>query len=597
MGRAYRSWRWTVAFFTAVLIAGCGSSDSTEETGTQNCLEPHVAELAVLRISIDPADLDFLYQRDVFSDDPIAATAWIGDDPEQRPIQIRFRGSSSRALPKKSFNIRFAEGQELLFGSSRMNANAMYTDPAMMREHLAWRAWRKLGRPASRTRYTEIWINDVYEGLYIHIERVDADLLREAGLNPAGTLVRDEFRDREGEFFEGYQVTGVSAFGYPLSMIDDEETQQRFLSQTFDSRGNPDWSHLANLLLWVERSSPGPTFAAEFPQRFDLEVFVDWLALHLLIGDIDSFADDYWLYLDHHHDYARWIVIPWDKDLSFGSHWRPIGGTANDYFTYDYPVGGGWPNGLITLFLETPETREVLAARMRELMSGMLANPCFSAEIDAAWEVIQESVMRQASPDAGTPGPDAFVRHPANHHSVRDVPHLHMEAIRDFIELRYAYLDSWPEPPPGIAGTAVRSLRDHRTGDTILFTDGDGWTIARLTLLTRPRYPGQIQLTVHHDAAQQGVDRVWTLRGEGSPFEALLTFYYRNELPGIFSGENWYTGGLEAIGQQWDLVMAQRFGTSAEPLAVSNVNPFSNKVEAAVRVDPRLAQEFVLAFR
>jgi hypothetical protein len=27
------------------------------------------------------------------------------------------------------------------------------------------------------------------------------------------------------------------------------------------------------------------------------------------------------------------------------------------------------------------------------------------------------------------------------------------------------------------------------------------------------------------------------------------------------------------------------------------VNPFSNKVEAAVRVDPRLAQEFVLVFR
>ena len=585
------------------LLAGCGSSSSTQEL-------PPVApsEVTSLYVSLDPADLEHLYARDPFSGDRIDAMAAIGDGPEL-PIEIRFRGSSSRLLPKKSFNIRFEDGQEILFGSSRMNANAMYTDASMMRERLAWDMFATLGRPASRTQYLDISLNGFYEGLYIHIERVDKDLLSAAGLNPDGTLVRDEFRDRREE---DDRIDVASAFAFPLSEIAEAEREQ-FLADGFNSRGSPRWDRLAELILWVEESEPGAEFAQEFRERFDLDVFIDWLAVHFLIGDIDSFADDYWLYLDHDDDEARWIVIPWDKDLAFGSHWRPDFGTANDFFSYEMAVGTGWDNPLVNLVLETQDLRDALAERMTHLMQEVFTRTYFMDLVDANWGVIAGSVDRQ-------PGPLAFDRHPRNHHSAQGVPELHMETILDFIDLRYTFLDLWPEPklrepawggsrspldpPPSFADRDTRRVWGARVGDSVFFTDVDGWTIARIDFLWVPeglggvsRLEGEVEFSVREEPAQPGIDRIWTMRKEGhGAFDALLTLYYRNELPGVFSGENWYTGGDVPVGQQWDLEMAERFGSNVEVLPDSRVNPFSNKVEALVRVEPGLSREFVITF-
>jgi spore coat protein H len=582
-----------------VLLLGCSSSSSQDGA-------PESSGVARLLVSLDPADLDDLYARDPFSEDPIDAMATIDDGPAL-PIEIRFRGSSSRLLPKKSFNIRFQDGQDLLFGSDRMNANAMYTDPAMMREHLAWGMFAALGRPASRTQYLDIWLNGIYEGLYIHVERVDQDLLRAAGLNPEGTLVRDEFRDRR---LEDPRIDVASAFAFPLSEIPEAEREQ-FLADGFDSRGSPRWDRLAELILWVEASMPGADFAQGFRERFDPEVFIDWLAVHFLIGDIDSFADDYWLYLDHDDEQARWIVIPWNKDLSFGSHWRPDFGTANDFFAYDMPVGTGWNNPLVNLVLETPELRDDLAERMAYLMREVFTRAYFAERMETQWHVIAASVERQ-------PGAGAFDRHPQNHHSTQGVPELHMETILDFVELRYTYLDLWPEPkprerpwggsltppdpPPLSADADTRSVWGARAGDSVFFTDVNGWTIARIDFLWVPqglggvsRLEGDVEISVREDPTQTGIDRVWTLRMDGfSGFDGLLTLYYRNEHPEMFSGENWYTDGMEPVGRQWDLVMAERFGSSTEILPGARVNPFSNKVEALVTVAPGLAREFVV---
>jgi spore coat protein H len=584
-------------------VAGCGSSDSgpvpapalppaavaPPDTGPAPAPRFAPLDLTSLHLSIDPGDLELLYARSPTSDEQLNADVRIGEDGEPMPVRIRFRGNSARFLPKKSFDIRFAEGQELLFGSSRMNANAMYTDPAMMREHLAWGMWAALARPASRTRYLDIWINGVYEGLYIHIERVDADLLRSVGLNPAGTLVRDEFRQFAGSIIEGHQVTTFSAFNFPLSNIDSAATQEQFLSRTFDSRGSPRWDKLAELILWVEQSAPGTAFADGFRARFDEDVFLDWLAIHFMIGDIDSFADDYWLYLDHTSETAKWIVLPWDKDLSFGSHFRPGTGVANDYFAYDHPIGADWPNALVSLVLDTPDLRESLLGRMRALSTSTFTSEYFSGRIGNAWSVIGASVVRQ-------PGSDAFVLHPRNHHSTQGVAELHMEAIQDFVTLRWTYLGISDTPLSAQPRSAARTLDNAQPGDVYDFADVAGWTIASLRVLTSPAGPGSLEISVQPEPAQQGINQLWTLRGDVPPFFALLTLYYRNEVPDAFSGQNWYTEGGEAVGRQGDLVLAERFGLTPVPSVYSRANPFSNKVEGLVYVDPSMAQDFVLTF-
>ena len=57
---------------------------------------------------------------------------------------------------------------------------------------------------------------------------------------------------------------------------------------------------------------------------------------------------------------------------------------------------------------------------------------------------------------------------------------------------------------------------------------------------------------------------------------------------------NWYTEGEEAVGEQFELVMAQRNEQDIYFMPDSRVNPFSNKVEATVSINPDSIQEFVV---
>ena len=343
--------------------------------------------------------VDELYRRPLHDDTLLPARARLGEEaPVQTLSGLRFRGNSSRALPKKGFHVRFSSGQPVLFGSDRMNLMANWTDPSMQRQTIALAMFRDLGLMASRTRQFDLFLNGIYEGLYTHVERVDGNLLGRYGRRE-GTLVRDQFR-RDPD------MPLSSLFGFDLAAIPEDE-RAAFVAARFDSRGSPDWHALVELALWQQATPAGTAFAEGFGQRFDVDHFIDWLALHVLVGDVDAFGDDYWLHLDP--DDGLWRTLPWDKDLSFGKHYRGGFGVANDYFFYEYPVNTNHGNRLVRKVLDTPSLRTRLDQRVLELAGQVFTPDYFQTEVSALTEVLLDSIEIQA-------GPVAFHRHPANHH-------------------------------------------------------------------------------------------------------------------------------------------------------------------------------------
>ena len=572
----------TILSLAVIGLTGCDSSEDLFGCVDIEGLEaPPVTEsqLPGLRLSIDGIDLVWLYSRDVNSNDRLPAEAQIMPGGQIINVDgLRFRGHSVRYFPKKSFNIRFMESLDLLFGSSRMNANAMYADASMLREHLAMAMFRELDIPAPRTRYFDMWINGNYEGLYLHVERVDRDLLEYAGFNPDGTLVRDRSRHHD--------ASPSSIFGFALSELPEHERSE-YLASVFDRRGQPDWEQLVELVLWVEGATSGEQFADEFEQRIDLETFIDWLAIHYLIADVDSFGDDYWMYLDHEDEDARWVFIPWDKDLGFGSQTRSGFGVANDFFFYERPIRSGWSNQLISLFLATPGLRDALDERIQALMHETFDRDYFAEAIDTTYELIAPGVNRLPCPD--------FVLHLKNHHSTHGVAELHNEVLLDFVELRYAYLHRQLEPMAGEDYVAEVDLAGAQEGDVLLLTDAQGWTVARLELLSAPLLPGLLSIAVDENHVIDGISRTWVLHSEASGFEAELSLYYRNDTHRDDPPDevNWYTGGETATGEQWRLQMAKQDELVSEPVQDSRVNPFSNKASGSVVIEPG-AQAFVL---
>jgi spore coat protein H len=571
-----RTSRLLVAMLAALLLlAGCQTGGGADEDGvgggTADSDPPYAPE--VLHLTVDEDVLTELYSREIFSDERVDGTIVRDATGEELAVDgLRFRGASSRGLPKKSFNIRFEEDQPFLFGSNRMNLKAVFTDPTMMRETLAMDMWHALDRPAPRTAYVDLTINGVYEGLYIHVERIDGDLLDHHGLDPDGTLVRDELRaDADVEI-------APSAFG--LDVGDDREALVETLEENFNSRGDPDWGAVAELITDVARTPPGPRFAALVEERVDLDVLLDWLAIHELTGDADSYGDDYWLYLDHDDPDARWIVIPWDKDLTFGSYSRETGGTLNDFFAYEHDIQTAatlWGNRLVTGVYETPELRERLTERTLELADRVFTGEWFDERITAIAGGIRESVTTG-------PGPGRFALHRQNHHGQLGRFDQHLEVLRDYVELRWALLRHRMagEGAGGAAGAASATIDEGHAGERILLTDGTGFTVAALTLES---VEGSGELSVEVQplvpaegaVAADGIDRVWRIRTTVPVVSGQLDLYYRNDVgyPGGFPDENWYPGG-EAVGRQGELVATRLADDVVAPFP-TRVNPFSNK--------------------
>lgn len=425
----------------------------------------------------------------------------------------------------------------------------MYTDPSGMRERLA----------------------------FGDFERAGEALLAHEGLDPGGMLVRDETREAAEEG-DPLAPDRRSIFGYDLGQSPDPLA---VLEAVFSSdAAEPDYARIEDLVRFVHDTPAGPAYAAGFSARVDVDQFLDWMTGHVLIGDIDAYGDDYHLYLDLDDPGARWQFLPRDKDLSFGSHTR-LGQTANDYFSYEYGVVGGFDNALVGKFLDTPELRAQLHARIAYGVDEVFTPARIRPRVETIGAAIADNMDVR-------PSATAFVRQSAQHHGLQGVHVLHRENLVDFVELRRAFLDRLLRPVPGGPYAAEADLTGAAPGDRVLFTDPTGWTVGSLTV-TSAEAAGVVRLSVE-PGPQVGVDRVYRLDNASGTVSGRLSLHFRNEVEGPAGTPtvNWYRTS-EAVGGQFGLAVV------ADGVRLpSAANPYSDKVSADVTL-PAGPHTFVLA--
>lgn len=91
-------------------------------------------------------------------------------------VLIRPAGKSTLSMPKKNYEIDFtAEGFE---GMREIRLSATTADPSMLRSPLALRVFFEAGLPAPNWEFVAVYLNGLYLGLYLRIEKVDEEFLR-----------------------------------------------------------------------------------------------------------------------------------------------------------------------------------------------------------------------------------------------------------------------------------------------------------------------------------------------------------------------------------------------------------------------------------
>ena len=150
------------------------------------------SQVASISISIDPADLEYMYDNPL-SDSLHPATvsftnAYINEIIEN--VGVRIRGNTSRLAEKKSLKLSFntfVPGREF-YGLDKMNINGEHNDPSIIRSKLSWDFFNKSGIVSSRAAHMKVYINGKYYGLYISVEHIDDEFLSKNFKDDTGNL-------------------------------------------------------------------------------------------------------------------------------------------------------------------------------------------------------------------------------------------------------------------------------------------------------------------------------------------------------------------------------------------------------------------------
>lgn len=273
-------------------------------------------------------------------------------------VGIRYKGNSSlaRAGTKKSFNVDMNEYvvDQRFLGLNEVNLNNTVLDPSMEREVSAYELFRAFGVIAPRANYARVYVNDEYWGLYVNVEEVDKRFLDRT------------FADNDGNLYKQYSVASLEYRGAQASAYDDG---------TYRKKTNEianDWSDLIALCELLASNDPA-RIENELPARLDVDGYLRWLAANTYLSHIDAytgFANNYYLYRDP--GTGRFVYIPWDLDITFGTAGH--GGTTTaflldwDIYNPQVPAPVG-TRPMLTKVLAIPAFRARYNAAMAELVA------------------------------------------------------------------------------------------------------------------------------------------------------------------------------------------------------------------------------------
>ena len=308
------------------------------------------------------------------------------DDEHVASVGVRLKGLNSLNVPsegpiplagkyplKVDFNTfggpRFHEVDEI-------NLGVNIDDPSLMRERLSERVYAAMGVPASRSSHGRLTIDGQPVGLYTMVQVIDKRFLKErfgtAAHADDGNLYKCVHNNQNicslawrGDTKEDYIQAEDCVPGY--------ETCGLLLKTNKDDPALNDYADLIHLID-VLNHTPEDQFTTAIEQVFDVGSFLRLMAVAFVVGNWDSyFGKGHNFYLYHRPDTGRFMMLPWDLDLTYqGSSCSPDPTAIQCW--------GGDQKPLVARLLAVPAYEAQLVAYVEEVVDDHL-----TLEVHGPW--------------------------------------------------------------------------------------------------------------------------------------------------------------------------------------------------------------------
>ncbi len=331
-------------------------------------------------------------------------------------IGIEIRGSSSQMFPKKQYGVETRDEADEGIDVSLLGLPeeedwvlfAPYNDKSLMRDALAYKLGRDLGRYAPRTRYCEVVLNGSYNGVYVLIEKIkrDGNRVDIAKLEPEEVLGEDltggyiiKIDKTEGDSGPGWNSAypppfrsgnQLITFQYEYPKWDEIVPEQKQYIQQF-------MANFENALADENFKDP----VNGYSRYIDLDSFVDYFIMNEVTKNVDGYRLSTFMYKDKDRDSepGRLCMGPiWDFNLGFGNVDYCTSGNPEG-FVVDFNAVCNQDFWLIPFWwqrlLADDAFHDRLVTRWTELRAGKFKTETILDYVDSVANVLDEEAQQR----------------------------------------------------------------------------------------------------------------------------------------------------------------------------------------------------------
>lgn len=243
---------------------------------------------------------------------------------------VLIRGASTANMEQKNFKIKLNKASDTYRGQRIINLNKHVSDGSRFRNKLCYDLIKDVkGLVSLRTSFVHLYVKDETEhasdtfvdyGLYTQVEQLNKDALQVHGL------------DRNGQL---YKVNNFEFLPYAdtIRLKSDSKYDKDAFEQLLEIKGNDDHQKLMDMLSDVNDSSI--PIRKVLRKWFDEENLTAFLAFNMLVNNVDTQSQNYYLYSPLNG--KKWYLINWDCDGSFAGVDDAVRGKG---------VSLGWQSGV-----------------------------------------------------------------------------------------------------------------------------------------------------------------------------------------------------------------------------------------------------------
>ncbi len=319
-------------------------------------------------------------------------------------IGIEIRGSSSQVSPKKSYGLTTRMADDVtnnnvsLLGMPEENdwvLGGMVFDTALIRDYLCHSLSRQMGNYASRARYCEVIINNVYHGLYILQEKLKAEDERidVTKISTTDNLLPDL---SGGYIVKADKITGDDYINWTMYSWNGANIEYILELPKQENATTAQVNFIKSVFFNLETAAKNGNWSVVngYPSLIDVPSFIDFMLINEFASNADAYTYSTYFHKDRNGKLRAGPL--WDFDLTYGNDLFIWNFDRSKTYIWQFQYGGNDGSRFWYDLFYNPQFRCYLSRRWNELIQPgqPLSHALLEDFIDQTAALISEAVAR-----------------------------------------------------------------------------------------------------------------------------------------------------------------------------------------------------------